>query len=183
LLEQASMLEAAGRGEAARAAVHEAAAVAPEDAWVQMIHGDVLAAEGAPLEEVLAAYRLAVGLEPALAPARARLLRALLPAGSLDEALAVTTKATERASEDAAAWSDHAAVQHARGDLQAALASLERALALEPAGVAAHRRRVRVYGALGRCEDALGAVEAMASAGVAKAQVERARADFKTSCP
>jgi tetratricopeptide (TPR) repeat protein len=181
LLEHASMLESAGRVEEARATVHEAAARAPGDAWVQMIYGDVLTAERAARAEVLGAYRAAVRLEPTLGPARARLLRMLLPAGELEEAAAVTAMAVERAPEDASAWSDQAAVQHAGGDLQAALASLERSLNLDPAGVAAHRRRV--YGALGRCEEALVAVDAMATAGLAVAQVERARDDFETSCP
>ena len=183
LLEHASMLESAGRVEEGRATVHEAAARAPDDAWVQMIHGDVLAAEGAARAQVLGAYRAAVRLEPTLGPARARLLRILLPAGELEEAAAVTAMAVERAPNDASAWSDQAAVQHARGDLQAALVSLDRALDLDPAGIAAHRRRVRVYGALGRCAEALVAVDAMATAGLAVAQVERARDDFETSCP
>jgi tetratricopeptide (TPR) repeat protein len=183
LLEQASMLEAAGRVKEARAAVHEAAVKAPNDAWVQMINGDVLTAEGAPPEAILGAYRTAVRLEPSLSAARARLLRVLFRAGSLDEAFAVTTEAMRRAPKDAGVWSDHAAVQHAQGDLQSALDSLDRALEFDPAIVAAHRRRVRVYGALARCEEALAGIEVMAAAGVDAAQVDRARVDFKRACP
>ena len=55
LLERASVLEALGRG-GSSAAVHEAAERAPDDAWVQMVHGDVLAAENPDDPAVVAAY-------------------------------------------------------------------------------------------------------------------------------
>lgn len=78
----------------------------------------------------------------------------LLRAGDSERARQAALRATELAPGNSFAWFQLASIQHARGDLNAALASLDKALAISPKHVDSIVSRAMVLLALGRRAEA-----------------------------
>ncbi len=111
--------------------------MAPALAEAHLTLGSTLLAAGeAP--GALAAYRAAVALRPASAPALAGYAAALLRADEADAALAAATRATERAPALAEAWFVRGAALRALCRFEAAVETLAHALDLKPDHARAH---------------------------------------------
>lgn len=179
LLELASIQDKQGKRDAAKATVAEAVKADPENGYAQMVSGDIAAAEGAPMAQVVDAYQRAVEAEPALMPARLKLVRALRRAERSKDALAHSEYLVAQVPDQAIPWSDHAGVLTDLERYDDALAALDKALALDAKLVSAHRRKVLALAGANKCAEAKKAAAAFAETGADKAQVKEAKADAK----
>ena len=73
--------------------------------------------------------------------ARLNLAARLMEQGDLDEAIALTQTATQRAPEVALGWYNLGLMQRRRGDIAAALEAYSRAMELDPDNAACHQNR------------------------------------------
>jgi len=141
----ALMLEAEARLEAALAETRRARHIAPGHPQLPFNLGNLLAA--ARLPGGTAAYRSALALDPAMAPAWLALGTARLRDGAASAAEAAITRTLALAPAYAEAWNNLGTARQSQGRIEDALAAYDQALALEPSYADAARNRLgaRLY--------------------------------------
>ncbi len=121
-------------GQDCRADLAEALALAPEDPWINNLHGQLLLADGRT-EEAIAAFRTALQATAADPDVSANLAEALTRSGSLAEARRVLEQALERHPGDARLLNQRGNIAALDGDLASAIADYERALEADATNV------------------------------------------------
>ena len=160
----ARMLQAWDQWDAAHEAYARAQALAPRAFEWHYLDAVVLQRLARPAE---AAARLAqaVSASPGYLPARVKLAEALFDAGDLEQSARLFGDLTREPLAEPASQFGLGRIATAQGRDDAAVGHLQRAIALFPEFGAAHYALARSYRALGRIEEAQGALERHAKYG------------------
>ncbi len=150
-----SLALTAGETEQAMQAFRRASLLQPDSAEIQFYMANTLAAQAAPLEEVLAAYALARAKDPDFQPAYLATAALLRVVRRYAEALEILNAASTRHVPSAELLRNRAITRMALENYRGALADLDAAVSAEPAHPDGHNFRGNALQKLGRFDDAL----------------------------